>query len=115
MDLQFSVPNRIGVPSGSSVLDLRSNSDYSSSGSHIGHSQGPIPTNTASHTESPHAASLTSNAPIISLPPTNTHPMITRSKAGIFKPKVYAATKHPLPSDIGFVPNTYLQASKHAR
>ncbi|KAM1152961.1 hypothetical protein ACFX19_036116 [Malus domestica] len=40
--------------------------------------------------------------------------MITRSKAGIFKPKVYAATKHPLPSGIDFVPNTYLQASKHA-
>ena len=28
--------------------------------------------------------------------PTPCHPMITRAKAGIFKPKVYAALKHPL-------------------
>ncbi|XP_070672688.1 retrovirus-related Pol polyprotein from transposon RE1 isoform X1 [Malus domestica] len=44
----------------------------------------------------------------------NTHPMITRSKAGIFKTRAYAATKHPLPVDLDFVPSTYLQASKHA-
>ncbi|KAB2615066.1 hypothetical protein D8674_021654 [Pyrus ussuriensis x Pyrus communis] len=40
--------------------------------------------------------------------------MLTHSKAGIYKPKVYAATKHPLPLDIDDVPTTYLQASKHA-
>ena len=38
--------------------------------------------------------------------------MITRSKAGIFKPKALAATKHPLDAS-NFVPTTYLQASKH--
>ena len=27
----------------------------------------------------------------------NTNPMTTRAKAGIFKPKAYIATKHPLP------------------
>ena len=56
--------------------------------------------------------SLTSHPPI----PINSHPMITRSKAGICKSKsqVYAATKHPLPVDLDYVPSTYLQASKHA-
>ncbi|KAM2925447.1 hypothetical protein FF1_042962 [Malus domestica] len=44
----------------------------------------------------------------------NVHPMITRSKAGIYKPKAYAATKHPLPVPLDFVPSTYLQASKYA-
>ncbi|KAB2629424.1 hypothetical protein D8674_034219 [Pyrus ussuriensis x Pyrus communis] len=44
----------------------------------------------------------------------NAHPMVTRSKAGIYKPKAYAATKHPLPVPLDFVPSTYLQASKHA-
>ena len=39
--------------------------------------------------------------------------MITRSKAGIFKPKVLAGTKH-LVDPSSFVPTTYLQASKHA-
>ncbi|KAM2084393.1 hypothetical protein ACFX1R_022228 [Malus domestica] len=39
--------------------------------------------------------------------------MTTRSKAGIFKPKALAATKHPLDTS-QFVPTTYLQASKHA-
>ncbi|KAM2226439.1 hypothetical protein TB1_019595 [Malus domestica] len=38
--------------------------------------------------------------------------MITRSKAGIFKPKALAATKHHL-DPLTFVPTIYLQASKH--
>ncbi|CAN6576848.1 unnamed protein product [Malus baccata var. baccata] len=38
--------------------------------------------------------------------------MLTRSKAGIFKPKMLAATKHPIDSS-SFVPTTYLQASKY--
>ncbi|KAM1171421.1 hypothetical protein ACFX2G_022146 [Malus domestica] len=45
--------------------------------------------------------------------PSNSHPMLTRSKAGIFKPKALSATKHPIDIDT-FVPTTYLQASKHA-
>ncbi|KAM1206793.1 hypothetical protein ACFX2G_007517 [Malus domestica] len=45
-------------------------------------------------------------------PSTNTHSMITRSKAGIFKPKALASTKHPINS-LNFVPTTFLQASKH--
>ena len=42
--------------------------------------------------------------------------MQTRSKSGIFKPKAYTATKHPLPShlDSDYVPSTYLQASKYS-
>ena len=61
--------------------------------------------------------------PFISLPPasvsTNTHPMITRAKAGIHKPKVFTATKHSLPPSIDSLacipptPTTFLQASKH--
>ncbi|KAB2626075.1 hypothetical protein D8674_017735 [Pyrus ussuriensis x Pyrus communis] len=48
--------------------------------------------------------------------PINSHPMITRSKAGIYKskPQAYAATKHLLPVDIDYVLSKYLQASKHA-
>ncbi|KAM1594973.1 hypothetical protein PS2_001292 [Malus domestica] len=52
--------------------------------------------------------------------PHNTHSMITRAKAGIHKPKVFTATKHPLPSSVDpltqipSAPTTYLQASKHA-
>ncbi|XP_070668926.1 uncharacterized mitochondrial protein AtMg00820-like [Malus domestica] len=38
--------------------------------------------------------------------------MVTRSKAGIFKPKILAATKHPIGTS-SFVPTTYSQASKH--
>lgn len=45
--------------------------------------------------------------------PTNFHPMITRSKASIFKPKVLSATKHPIDIDT-FMLTTYLQTSKHA-
>ncbi|CAN6680123.1 unnamed protein product [Malus baccata var. baccata] len=38
--------------------------------------------------------------------------MVTRSKAGIFKPKILAATKHPIGTS-NSVPTTYSQASKH--
>ncbi|KAM0992753.1 hypothetical protein ACFX2A_008620 [Malus domestica] len=40
--------------------------------------------------------------------------MITRSKAGISKPKAYSATKYPLPDTVDIISTTYLQASKHA-
>ncbi|KAM2731468.1 hypothetical protein EV2_035124 [Malus domestica] len=40
--------------------------------------------------------------------------MITRSKAGILTSRACAATKHPHPVDMDYVPTTYLQASKHA-
>lgn len=49
----------------------------------------------------------------------NLHHMVTRSKAGIFKPKVFTATKHPLPvstdslTTFPATPSTYLQASKN--
>ncbi|KAM2607610.1 hypothetical protein TB2_036145 [Malus domestica] len=44
----------------------------------------------------------------------NAHPMQTRSKSGISKPKAYTATKHPIPPHLtqDFIPSTYLQASK---
>ncbi|KAM1086604.1 hypothetical protein ACFX2B_012093 [Malus domestica] len=47
--------------------------------------------------------------------PVSTHPMQTRSKSGIFKPKAFTATKHPIPSNLNteFVPTTYIQASKY--
>ena len=35
--------------------------------------------------------------------PAPCHPMITRAKAGIFKPKVYAALKHPLSFSLGSI------------
>lgn len=68
----------------------------------------------------PSPASVSQPEPIPTpLPPsqlvTSTHPMQTRSKSGIFKPKAYTATKHPLPSHLHteYVPSTYLQASKY--
>ncbi|KAM1941804.1 hypothetical protein ACFX13_029341 [Malus domestica] len=57
-----------------------------------------------------HLPSRSSSQPHI---PTNSHPMLTRSKVGIFKPKALSATKHPIAME-NFVPTTYLQASKHA-
>ena len=54
-------------------------------------------------------------APNVSSTIVKIHLMITLSKVGIFKPKAFSATKHPLPSSIEFVPSTYLQASKHAK
>ncbi|KAM1069966.1 hypothetical protein ACFX15_001756 [Malus domestica] len=114
MDLQFSVPQRPGASPGSLGPDLHSTSECLPSSPHNVHPQGSIPPTAASRTDSLSTASVSSPAPTTSLPPPNTHPMITRSKAGIFKPKVYAATKHPLPSDLDYIPTTYLQASKHA-
>lgn len=68
------------------------------------------PTSTSPMPNSP----IQPTSPIMSQPPlsTNTHSMITRSKAGIFKPEALAATKHPL-NTLNFVPTTYLQAFKH--
>lgn len=45
----------------------------------------------------------------------NIHHFTTRSKSGIFKPKAYVTTKHPIPTHIpyDYIPSTYLQASKH--
>ncbi|KAM1230354.1 hypothetical protein ACFX2G_041419 [Malus domestica] len=46
--------------------------------------------------------------------------MVTRAKAGIHKPKVFTATKHPLLTTVDSLtvipptPTTYLQASKNA-
>ena len=45
----------------------------------------------------------------------NTHPMIVRSKTGIFKPKAFSVTKHHLPSLADFVPSTYLQAFMYSQ
>ncbi|KAM2558058.1 hypothetical protein TB2_015106 [Malus domestica] len=50
-------------------------------------------------------------------PISSVHPMQTRSKSGIYKPKALTATTHPLHShfDSEFIPTTYLQASKHSQ
>lgn len=41
--------------------------------------------------------------------------MVTRSKNGIFKPKAYTTTKHPLPPIVDYISTTYNQASKHSK
>ena len=98
MDLHFSIPiSRISSESPSSSLIIGAAQNHDSSGS-------------ASHSD---PTSASHNSESLSIPPGNIHPMITPSKAGIYKPKVYLATKHPLPLDIDVVPTTYLQASKH--
>lgn len=53
------------------------------------------------------------HSPVQSQVQYSTHLMVTRSKAGIFKPKAYFPTKHPLPDSIDYVPTTYLQAAKY--
>ncbi|KAM2075508.1 hypothetical protein ACFX1T_038387 [Malus domestica] len=77
----------------------------------------PVSSLSSSFQPSPPPPSLhlssSSSSPTPSNIPTNSHLMITRSKAGIFKPKALSATKHPIAMD-NFVPTTYLQASKHA-
>ena len=72
------------------------------------------------HSPSSSSSVSLSNSSLVPIQPShppiseNTHPMITRSKAGIYKSRAYSATKHPLPVYPDFVPSTYLQASKHA-
>ena len=98
VDLQFSVPH-FATPDGlalnlplSSHIGSPSVSSLSTSPHH------PISSNPTT--------SSSISAPIISV--VNTHPMVTRSKAGIYKPKAYSATKHPLPINLEYVPTTYL-------
>ncbi|KAM1161918.1 hypothetical protein ACFX13_001069 [Malus domestica] len=58
------------------------------------------PINPITHASSPTApvsqVPIQSPSPPPPLPSHNTHPMVTRSKNGIFKPRAYNATKHPL-------------------
>ncbi|KAM1666352.1 hypothetical protein ACFX14_045629 [Malus domestica] len=91
-DLHFSIPQRPS-PVQSTVPSTEHVSSSPSSSNSVSPSAAPP----VSHSTAP-----------------NTHPMLTRSKAGIFKPKAYSATKHPLPVDVDFVPSIYLQASKYA-
>ncbi|KAM1315704.1 hypothetical protein ACFX2F_019436 [Malus domestica] len=77
----------------------------------------PSPDST-SIAHSPESASI-DQPPAPSIP-VHTHTMVTRAKAGIHKPKVFTATKHPLPPTLDSLtvipptPTTYLQASKNA-
>ena len=67
--------------------------------------------------DSSHSSPSLSDPLIASVPPapvTNNHPMLTRSKNSIFRPKAYPATKHPLSRTLDFVPTTYNQASKQS-
>ncbi|KAM1465721.1 hypothetical protein COP2_045561 [Malus domestica] len=80
-----------------------------------------------SSTSSPSAASSSplpcpipaGSSPTPTPTPLNLHPMTTRAKAGIHKPKVFTATKHSLPASVDSItclhptPTTFLQASKH--
>ncbi|KAI5350539.1 hypothetical protein L3X38_003430 [Prunus dulcis] len=70
----------------------------------------------------PPPPSYSSPSPSPPQPPINTHPMQTRAKSGIFKPKMLSASSHPLPStittsisSIPATPNTYKQAAKDPR
>ncbi|CAL9026369.1 unnamed protein product, partial [Prunus brigantina] len=97
IDLQFPIPNSHSVlPSSPSIHPSSHTPNTSESVSP--HNFSPL----QSHSSSP------------SLPGQNIHPMVTRSKNGIFKPKAYTATKHPLSSSLDYVPTTYHQASKFA-
>ncbi|KAM1633571.1 hypothetical protein ACFXTN_010610 [Malus domestica] len=82
---------------------------HSLSSSSSNHNPAPSPS-------PPSSPSLPPQVPHPSSPPINNHPMQTRSKSGIHKPKAYTATKHPLPSSLSldYIPHTYLQASKHS-
>ncbi|CAL8993855.1 unnamed protein product [Prunus brigantina] len=98
---------------GSASFPSSSSSSDSSSSSH-----GPSPLAPTSH---PPALS-SPPIPPISHPPApscaNMHPMVTRSKAGISKPKALLATKHPVSSVVNHLstlpptPTTYKQAAK---
>ncbi|KAB2632865.1 hypothetical protein D8674_029112 [Pyrus ussuriensis x Pyrus communis] len=79
-----------------------------------------VPDSNASTTATSHPS--TPCLPSASVPapaPPNSHPMITRAKAGIHKPKVFTATKHSLPASVDSItclpstPTTFLQASKN--
>ncbi|XP_010273170.1 PREDICTED: uncharacterized protein LOC104608783 [Nelumbo nucifera] len=59
--------------------------------------------------------SLSSSSVRYAAPPSslNTYPMVTRSKAGIFKPISYIASAHPLPPDVE--PTHFSSAYKHPK
>ncbi|BBN68591.1 hypothetical protein Prudu_489S000400 [Prunus dulcis] len=97
IDLQFPIPNSHSVlPSSPSIHPSSHTPNTSEFVSP--HNFSPLQSHSSSH----------------SLPGQNIHPMVTRSKNGIFKPKAYTATKHPLSSSLDYVPTTYHQASKFA-
>lgn len=76
--------------------------------------QSPVQSQVHSPVQSQVQSSVPSQVPITNpISVANTHLMVTRSKAGIFKHKAYSATKHPLPDSIDYVPTTYLQAGKY--
>ena len=101
-------------------LDFPNNSKYVSSSSTSSSSSIPSITTTFTITSTqtfPHLFNSYSSSLVVQTPPpttqvprshvpapvshsspsSNIHPMTTRSKANIFKPKAYIATKHPLP------------------
>lgn len=120
MDLQFFVP----FPSSHSGSTISGSAPLGSatSGSATGNVPSHVSPSSANISNPPTippslitvAACINSSDTSMSLPHGNTHPMITRSKIGIHKPKLYTTTKHPFPSDVDFVPTTYLQTSKPA-
>lgn len=106
INLHFSIP-----PSPPSVPVLLSTPLSSSSQPAVPpHSISPPASVPTHHPVSPNHSEL--SHPPVPPPVSNVHPMVTRSKNGIHKPKAFTATKHPLPSSTDYIPNTYLQASK---
>jgi hypothetical protein len=112
--LPLPLPNS-PLPSPFSSAESHSSSAESQSSSAESHSSAtsPTPLPATSPTPIPTSITLTTlptpSLPVPSVPP-NTHPMLTRSKNGVFKPKLgYAAhTDYTLTE-----PTTYATASKH--
>ena len=96
VDLQFSMPIST-IPDGHAL-----NLPFSS---HIGFPSASSTSTSTNHLlRSDSTTNSSVSAPSISV--VNTHPMVTRLKAGIYKPKAYSATKHPLLIDLEYVHTT---------
>ncbi|KAM1806086.1 hypothetical protein ACFX11_029271 [Malus domestica] len=97
-----SSPSAVQLAHPDSVLKPSASSPSAASSSHI---PCPIPAG---------------SSPTPTPTPLNLHPMITKAKAGIHKPKVFTATKHSLPASVDSItclpptPTTFLQASKNS-
>lgn len=103
------------IPTSLTFHTLPSNSIPSPVPSNTVSTSASIPSSDSSLFSSMSTSAIYSPSSQASLP-INIHPMQTRSKSGIFKPKALTATKHHILSylAVDYIPTTYLQASKHS-
>uniref|UniRef100_A0A6N2KS64 Integrase catalytic domain-containing protein n=1 Tax=Salix viminalis TaxID=40686 RepID=A0A6N2KS64_SALVM len=109
-----SIPTSSNIPSSTPPVLLPTISSTTNSQSAIHSCTPPPPCEAASTDEnSPSLPPVPSPPPLPLPPPISTHPMITRAKNNIFKPRqLHTTTKHPLPNTLA--PTCVSQALRHS-